>query len=101
MPTVVQNLSTSEDEKLFTRAMWNQGTLELHGQPKTERRIRSDPGRNDPDCACRLRATKTFWWDAYVNAFVITRMMSTRTCREWMSPAECVPGGSTPNLSCL
>ena len=31
----------------------------------------------------------------------IVRMMPTRTCREWMSPAEFVPGGQTPNLSCL
>ena len=27
--------------------------------------------------------------------------MPTRTCRGWMSPAECVPGSCVPNLSRL
>ena len=44
---------------------------------------------------------KSFWWDAYVYACDITRMMPTRTCRGWMSPAECVPGDRVPNLSRL
>ena len=44
---------------------------------------------------------KSFWWDAYRAACYITRMMPTRTCREWVSPMECVPGGRTPNLSWL
>ena len=44
---------------------------------------------------------KSFWWDAYVTACVITRMMPTRTYRGWMSPMECVPGGKVPNLSRL
>ena len=44
---------------------------------------------------------KSFWWDAYTTACDITRMMSTRTYRGWMSPAEYVPGGRTPNLSRL
>ena len=43
---------------------------------------------------------KTFWWDAYVTSCVITRMMPTRTCRGWMSPAECVPGGNTRRWGC-
>ena len=44
---------------------------------------------------------KSFWWDVYVTACDIVRMMPTRTYRGWMSPAECVPGGQTPNLSRL
>ena len=44
---------------------------------------------------------KTFWWDVYTTASDITRMMPTRTYRGWMSPAECVPGRRTPNLSRL
>ena len=44
---------------------------------------------------------KSFWWDAYVTACDIVWMMFTRTCRGWMSLAECVPGGQTPNLSLL
>ena len=44
---------------------------------------------------------KSFWWDAYVYACDITRMTPTRTCRGWMSPAECVPGAQVPNLSRL
>ena len=44
---------------------------------------------------------KSFWWDAYCAACHITRMMPTRTCRGWMSPIECVPGGRTPNLPWL
>jgi len=44
---------------------------------------------------------KSFWWDAYRCACHITRMMPTRTCKGWMSPMECVPGGSVPNLSWL
>ena len=42
--------------------------------------------------------SKSFWWDAYVTACEITRMMPTRTCRGCMSPTECVPGSKTPNL---
>ena len=42
-----------------------------------------------------------FWWDAYVYASEIIRMMPTRTYRGWMSPMECVPGGSVPDLSSL
>ena len=44
---------------------------------------------------------KSFWWDLYVYACDITRMMPSRTCCGWMSPAECVPGGLVPNLSRL
>ena len=44
---------------------------------------------------------KSFWWDAYDTACDITLMMPTRTCKGWMSPTECVPGGKTPNLSRL
>ena len=44
---------------------------------------------------------KSFRWDAYVCAGNITRMVPTRNCRGWMSPAECVPGGRVPNLSRL
>ena len=44
---------------------------------------------------------KSFWWDAYVTACDIVQMMPTRTYHGWMSPAECVPGGQTPNLSRL
>jgi hypothetical protein len=44
---------------------------------------------------------KSFWWDAYVTACHITRLMPTRTYRGWMSPTECVPGGHTPSLSRL
>ncbi len=40
-----------------------------------------------------------FWWDAYVYACMIVRRMPTRTYRGWMSPMECVPGGSVPDLS--
>ena len=36
---------------------------------------------------------KSLWWDAYVTACDIVRMMPTKTYRGWMSPAECVPGG--------
>ena len=45
--------------------------------------------------------SKGMWWDAYVTACHITRMMPTRTYRGWMSPQECVPGGTVPNLSWL
>ena len=45
--------------------------------------------------------SKAMWWDAYVTACHITRMMPTRTYRGWMSPQECVPGGTVPNLSWL
>ena len=44
---------------------------------------------------------KSFWWDTYVTACDITRMLPTRTHKGWMSPEECVPGGRTPNLSNL
>jgi hypothetical protein len=42
-----------------------------------------------------------FWWDAYVCACYVARLMPTRTYKGWMSPAECVPGGVTPSLSRL
>ena len=42
---------------------------------------------------------KSFWWDAFVTACDITRMLLTRTHKGWMSPVECVSGGRTPNLS--
>ena len=44
---------------------------------------------------------KSFWWDAYVTACEVTRMLPPRTHKGWMSPEECVPGGRTPNLSKL
>ena len=45
---------------------------------------------------------KSFWWDAWVRACCDTTcVMPTRTCRGWMSPAECVPDGRVPNLSRL
>ena len=44
---------------------------------------------------------KSYWWDAYVTACEITRMMPTRTHVGWRSPMECVPGGKVPNLTRL
>ena len=44
---------------------------------------------------------KAHWWDAYDAACDVTLMMPTRTCKGWMSPMECVPGGKVPNLSRL
>ena len=43
----------------------------------------------------------SFWWDCYEAICRITRQMPTRTYKGWMSPQECVPGGSVPNLSRL
>ena len=38
-------------------------------------------------------SSKSFRWDDYyTTASDIERMMSTRTCRGWMSPNQCVPG---------
>ena len=44
---------------------------------------------------------KSYWWDAYVTACEITRMMPTRTHVGWRSPMECVPDGKVPNLTRL
>ena len=44
---------------------------------------------------------KPFWWNAYVTACDVVRMMPTSTCLWWMSHAECLPGCQTPNLSRL
>ena len=44
---------------------------------------------------------KSFWFDAYQTACYIVRRMPTRTWQGWMSPYECVPGGSVPSLSWL
>jgi hypothetical protein len=49
---------------------------------------------------CSGRPT-AFWWDAYDYVCVVTKMMPTRTCKGWMSPMECVPGGKVPDLSRL
>jgi hypothetical protein len=43
----------------------------------------------------------SFWWDAYETACYIARRMPTRTYKGYMSPFECVPGGSVPNISNL
>ena len=48
-----------------------------------------------------LELPKLFWWDAYITACDISRMLPTRTHKGWMSPEGCVPGGRTPNLSKL
>ena len=45
-----------------------------------------------------LGLPKLIWWDAYVTASNITRMLPTRTHKGWTSPKECVPVGRTPNL---
>ena len=42
---------------------------------------------------------KSFWWDAYVTACNITRMLPTRTHKGWISPEECVPGGRTEDFA--
>ena len=44
---------------------------------------------------------KSIWWDTYVAACDVVRMMPTRTCRGWISPAECVPGVQAPSISRL
>ena len=45
-----------------------------------------------------LGQRKSLWWDAYVTMISFVCIMPTRTCRGWMSPAECVSGGQSPNL---
>jgi hypothetical protein len=43
----------------------------------------------------------SLWGDCMVAVSMIIRMLPTRTCKGWMSPMECVPGGSIPDLSRL
>jgi hypothetical protein len=43
----------------------------------------------------------SLWGDCVVAVCYIIRMLPTRTCRGWMSPMECVPGGKIPDLSFL
>jgi hypothetical protein len=46
----------------------------------------------------RSGMNKEFWWDAYMTAVYITIRLPTRTHKGWMTPFECVPGGSVPSL---
>jgi hypothetical protein len=49
----------------------------------------------------RSGMNKIFWFDAYLAACHVTIRLPTRTYRGWMSPHECVPGGSVPSLGRL
>jgi hypothetical protein len=43
----------------------------------------------------------SYWWDAYKAACYVAKRLTTNTCRGWMSPMECVPSGTVPNLTWL
>ena len=64
----------------------------------SERKIRTLLGEMTLSMLTESEVPKSFWWDAYVTACDITRMLPSRTHKGWMSPEECVPGGRTPNL---
>ena len=78
--------------------------MELYGSPElnsiSERTFRT-LGEMTLAMLANSGHPKSFWWDAYVTACDIVRMMPTRMHRGWMSPAECVSGGQTANLSRL
>jgi hypothetical protein len=70
-------------------------TPELNGI--AERKYRT-AGEMTLTMLIRSGLPKGFWWKAYVAARYILLRLPTRTHKGYMSPMECVPGGSVPSL---
>ena len=86
-------------EKMGCRTTWSStDTPELNAV--SERKFRT-LGETTLAMLTDSGLPKSYWWDAYDTACDITLMMPTRTCKGWISPMECVPGGRIPNLSRL
>ena len=86
------------DEYRTTVTWSSTDTLELNAVSKRKFRLL---GEMTLSMLAGSGLLKSFWWNAYVTACDITRMLPTRTHKSWMSPKKCVPGWQTPNLSKL
>jgi len=91
---VVQYIERSGGDVTYSST----ATPELNGI--AERKYRTS-GEMALTMLIRSGLPKGFWWKAYVAARYVLLRLPTRTYKGYMTPLECVPGGSVPSLKRL